>query len=183
MKVFMPLLLLVILLLWWRDRQQVDFKNERFYLMMLFFSGPVWLFPMKRLAAPHDYTTMYYLAGSIAFFYVMTEFIPQTKRLFWITSLVFLASFTKFVIEKNRNNEDINTLAKNLSAVRTEMGKYPEIGRIFTPQGHRNVLVNRPYSLGFYFYDYALTDKLPRENDWVLESEKGKQFKLTRYMP
>ena len=180
-KLFLPLLIIYLFILAYRNQKPLNFKDKKIFILMLILSGPVWLFPMKRLAAPHDYTTMYYWAFGVAFFYTLVELIPNSKKVFVICCLILTASFAKLVVEKNKLNRELNAIAENLHEVRQEILKDPGFWRIYMPQGEREVLPGLPYSMGFYFHDFLIT-RTPRINDWVLLRENNK-LKISKYRP
>lgn len=180
-KFFIPILLIVLLVLAYRRRHVLDLKGQRLFLILLLLSGPFWLFPMKRLAGPHDYTTMYYWALGIGFFYLLIEFIPNSKRVFIVSCVILAACFGKLVSEKNKLNKELNAIAENLHQVRQQVLKDAGSRRLYIPQGEREVLPSRPYSMGFYFHDFVIT-RTPQLNDWVLVRD-NEELKVSKYQP
>lgn len=150
-------------------------KAETFFVCLLILSGPFWIFPMKRLASFHDYTAMYYWGLSLSVYYILTKYIKNNRLLMTISLSIMIGSLLKLHADNLAASDRINKIAHDFHQIRSLVISDLGNKRIFIPEGHRVLLADRPYILGFYFPEFAITSEQVG-GDYLItkESFKGK---------
>lgn len=83
------IMLLAIGFVIWRQTTE-----RRIIYLILTLSGFIWLFPLRNLAAFHDYTAMYYIGIPIVFFMAIFSIFKSSK---WISSILLIAGLTIYI--------------------------------------------------------------------------------------
>lgn len=139
---------------------------------LLLLSGVVWIFPMKRLAAFHDYTTMYYVGVPLVIYGLLIPRLRPARFVFTVSMVLFLLSLWRISNKQSENLVTINSLADEFHVVREIIGKQTISGNepiLYPYQGRAEIFTGRPYILGFYFHDMALALN-ESESDYVLSN-------------
>ncbi len=163
------LLFLIVLWIVYSQRKKCfsDLKNPQILFMIL--SGFFWILPMKRLAATHDYTTMYYFGLTIGIYILILKPISKPRIVFALSLLLFALSLNKVMRDQRKDLAKKNALGDEFHEIRQRLGGKDFL--IYPEQGHANLLPGRPYILGFYFFDQKLTyDK--GSSDFILSNKK-----------
>jgi hypothetical protein len=164
----------LLFFLWSNNKDKIP-NEQLFLLLLLFLSGPFWLFPMKRLAAFHDYTTMYYWGTSIGFYYLIVRNLRAPKLLFGFSFIIFSLSVIKNYIEDSKSKLSVNALADELCEIRDVIKK--EGGtNFYVPEGMEELFTSRRYILGFYYYDFTI-GKTQQPGDYII-TKKQMDFPL-----
>lgn len=129
--------------------------NKRVVLFILLFSGFAWLFPMRNLAAFHEYTTMFYIGLPLIFYLSVFSFLKPSREsmnyLLFASIVVYIAAIVtvrdfhylrsanleEYTFDFMRINEKIEGIEKNVYAA-------DEVPRA-------------RYALGFYLADHYLS--------------------------
>ncbi|MGE3609197.1 MAG: hypothetical protein AB7I27_06380 [Bacteriovoracaceae bacterium] len=164
--------LLFILLIWlYRKKELFPEKSALYFLSFLFCTGFFWLFPMKRLAAFHDYTAMYYWGVSLSFYILLFHRIEKAKIGFLFASALMVLSLFRATGENKARLAEINSIADDFHKIRQVLADRGGEARIYSVNGFRDILPGRPYILGFYFYDKTLAYDEENAN-YVLSTTK-----------
>jgi len=155
-------------------------KNKRdtamiFVLMVL--SGFFWLFPMRNLAAFHDYTTIYYTGFSLVFFASILTLVP--KKLIGATLVLAMIVFIDSNIRVNRHHAKI---AETVNLYTYDMERIVPLldtnENIFIDGGSRNLIPGAPHSVGYYLSSHYVSP-LGISQYVISKNEKYNQNQLT----
>ena len=73
--------------------------EKRIIYLILVLSGIAWLFPLRNLAAFHDYTTMYYIGIPLVFFLSVFAFLNPSRRIAYALVIIGLAVYASAIIQ------------------------------------------------------------------------------------
>ncbi|HTM07935.1 MAG TPA: hypothetical protein VL754_06065 [Verrucomicrobiae bacterium] len=134
-------------LLLWRFRSLPPIDRP-FYLVLLF-SAFIWLIPMRRHVAPHEYTAMYFAGLLLAFFEAVFIRMPARLRMAGLGAavIVFAASDLAVNADHSRIAETVNSYTYDFEKV---LERLRPGDRVFIPGGYKELLPHRPYAAGFY---------------------------------
>lgn len=165
-------------LLLWKFRKLRKIVNDQSLLfgLLLVLSGFVWIFPMKRLAAFHDYTTMYYWGLSLFIYMALLKDLKFKKTVLVLSVSLFITSLIRDNSIRSSDKDKINMLAAEFEKIRSH---YTPGKVVYVPQGIKKALPGRPYILGFYFYDSSLTTD-PSKGDYKFEVLPDGQLSLIK---
>ncbi|MFC1680852.1 hypothetical protein ACFL1S_03535 [Pseudomonadota bacterium] len=137
------------------------------------FCGFFWLFPMRNLAAFHNYTHIYnaifYLLVFSGVFYCL-----RGKRASSLLSIVGLVVLVASLWELRETRADYNTVDNDLAADVDRIRGYlddREPAPLYFPQGYRHLVDGSPYAACFYFSGYRIDDE-ESEGALVVTREK-----------
>jgi len=77
-------------------RQRLE---KRIIYLIIVLSGIAWLFPLRNLAAFHDYTTMYYIGIPLVFFLSIFAFLNPSRRITYALVIIGLAVYVSAIIQ------------------------------------------------------------------------------------
>ena len=176
----------------WRWRREFPLT----VLLLLPASGVFYLFMMRNLSAPHDFTAVSYIGLFLAFW---TGVVLLLRRLPALVPAVlamglFVYSVSKLQLHQGYIAQRVNPVTQDLQRVADRIGPGPRV--VHVEGGYRQLLPGVPYALCFMLTDHKLTDapglgeftltknpsargeSLTPENDhvWLLEgaSESGR---------
>lgn len=166
------ILLTLVLIYFYRKKRIFIPEDLRFKYLFLTLSGFIWVLPMKRLAAFHDYTTLYYWGFFLSFYLLISELFKNRLRLFAVASFIMLVSILSINVEIRKRLPEINLIGDEFFEIRKLLSLQENKGKtIYILEGHREILPGRPYILGFYLFDYALSDN-PSSGEFILSRAK-----------
>lgn len=159
---YLTLLTLIGLALW---RHKENIKTTFFGLMtptttVIALSGFAWMFPMKRLAAPHQYTNMYYIGLYIVMGVFLWTFLQGRKRTIAVTAMAFLLFVCSLVNVKmfyEANETYGPDLTNDFDEIRQELD-LRSIQKIGVDRSYREYVTGSPYALCFYVGDRFISD-------------------------
>ena len=140
-------------------------------------SGFFWLFPMRNLAAFHDYTTIYYAGFSLVFFASILTLVPN--RLIGAVLVLAIVVFIDSNIRVNRHHakiaETVNFYTYDMERIVPLLGTNKNI---FIDGGSRTLIPGASHSMGFYLSRHYLSPL--RISQYVIsKNEKYSQNQLT----
>lgn len=125
-------------------------------------SGLFWMFPMKRLAAPHHYTIIYYIGLNTFLISILINFLKENKlvlKAIRITSIFFILT-SIYSVGRFYNNEenagpdftgDFDNIEKTL--------KESKVKSVRLTKSYRSFVKGSPYAVCFYLGDKYISDK------------------------
>lgn len=142
----------------YKYRANYSGHSDLIALLLMGLSGFFWLFPMRRLALFHDYTTLYYWAFPLVLYICVLRYIPKSRYLYLAALLIFVGSNYQTYRKKMKKVDGINIIAEDLQGVRNLIAKDSVSKTIYVQEGVSTFLPGRPYVLGFYFFDHVLAN-------------------------
>lgn len=137
------------------------FWKRRTLILLGIFSGYFWLFPLRNLAAFHNYTNMYNVLLYIIVYSTIFYCLKKRKgaiAVVAIASVLFALSLNsvrqthlKYDLPENNINDDIDRIRHYLTA--------NNIKNIYLPDGHRKLIEGSPYASCLYFSDFRIADE------------------------
>jgi hypothetical protein len=125
-------------------------------------AGFFWLYPLRTLAAFHNYTHMYnavfYLLAFSSIFYFFKErkgaltMVCLAVALFMVSLVNFHESRIRYNLAENDINGDIGQIRYYMLA--------NDLSRVFFPEGRRNLVDGSPYASCLYFSGFKIADEL-----------------------
>lgn len=167
----------------WMHRKRMAHRDRPIYLVLAL-SGLAWLGPMKNLALPHNYTTIYLIGWTLAVVVAIVSLFPRTLRLAFLAAAlgVFVAaslSAQQTHVERSREaslyTEDLEHIASLLPAGANVhvAGKFDiEVDR--TP----DLIPGVPYALPYFLPGVYLTQ--PDQAEYVLA--RSRDLNLTGFV-
>lgn len=138
--------------------------------IVIFMSGFAWLFPMKRLAGPHHYTTMYYIGFYIVIGVILLGVVKQEK----FKKVVLASCFSLFIISLlsakmfyDTEETSAANYTKDFAEIKTQLNKHgAETVQLF--KGYRKFVEGSPYALCFYLGERYISDN----SKWFISDKK-----------
>ncbi len=153
-------------------RQELE---KRILYLIVSLSGFAWLFPLRNLAAFHDYTTMYYIGIPLAFFLSIFIFLNPSRRVSYALVLIGLAVYISAIIQLKSWHEE---RAGNANAYTYD---FMQIQEKLDETGQnvymRESIPYGPFPAGFYLSGQYLT---------IQEDQANTEYVVTRnwkYLP
>lgn len=144
-------------------------------------AGFVWLYPMKNLAAFHNYTHMYnvllYLLVFAGVFYyfkgrsVVWGFISVAVMLFVLSQWSLYDARIAYNRPENRINRDIDKIRAYLSE--------NELNNVYVDGGHRDLVEGSPYAACLYLSDFKIADNVSEASVILARQTLDKQPLVT----
>jgi hypothetical protein len=132
---------------------------ERVASSLLVGSGFLWLFPMRNLAAIHDYTAICYVGVPLAAFGAVARHLPRC-----VGPIALLFAFCVLFCANLATNEEKNATAAAINGEIREFGAIasalPPGARVYVDKGYRKIVKGSPYALGFLLKDAVLAKEL-----------------------
>jgi len=181
------LMMLPVAIYIWKETSQ-----KRIVLLIMTLSGFVWLFPMRSMAAPHEYTTMYYLGLSLVFYLSIFSFLKPSRKpasyLLVFTAIIFVTGILNVrdlhLEQARKDNVDQYTY----DFMRIKELIEGEGNNIYWANGVKSVKY-APYAPGFYLPDqfishFGLADYvLSRNRDFLPNNLTPENFKMFLFKP
>jgi hypothetical protein len=147
--------------------------NKRVILLLMVLSGFVWLFPMRGLAAFHDYTVMYYIGIPLVFYMGLTAWFKGNRRreyaLLLGCLLLYIAANYVVFIKQTETSEVVNDMTLDFDRIRQEIPESP--ANIFVENGYDKLIPGARYAVGFYMTGHYLTSL--NDSDYVISKNKA----------
>ncbi len=125
-------------------------RERKIPLILMAFSGFVWLFPMRNMAAPHDYTSMFYVGFPLVMYLSVFAYLkPGSETIRYILVMSFLIfasnlSSTRTIHNMQAKNDSVNEYTYD----------FMEIIKHLEGSGNKihwaSSVKNSPYAPGFY---------------------------------
>lgn len=142
--------------------------HERADWFILVLSGFLWVFTMKSLTHFHDYTMMYYFGITLFIYSSSVYFLKRFKYILPISFIIFVSSLSVRFYTDTINLQKSNQITAEFSKIRDHL----ETGDlVWIPEGRREILEGRPYSMGFYLFDQVLA-KHKKGADFILSKNE-----------
>jgi hypothetical protein len=155
-------------------------RNRRLLVVVLVVSPFVWMFAMRYMSGPHDYTTMYYLGFALAFYTALLSLLGISSRraASWLILLVSLGGF----VVANQHTQDLHRELELRSDKVVRLSDYTwdmmRIREQLDGEGLHIYLTqafpNAPYAMGFY---------LPEHNQSTLEDADYVIARIPDFLP
>lgn len=147
--------------------------------IILFSTGPIWLFVMKNLSAFHPYTAIYYIGTYLILWIFLLNSIQKKAVyrlvLFLVTGLFVVSLFRvkqlNVVITNPINYSSLDKYAQVLNAEHAPT--------VYVEGGHRNFIENSPYALCYFLPLSQLVDSI-ESADYVLEQSEINGYMLEK---
>lgn len=148
--------------------------NKRLILLLMALSGFFWLFPMRTLAAHHDYTAMFYIGIPLVFYTAL--FLPIKPKKYAIILLIFAVAV--FITSNFLVNRFHSHLAENVDGYTHDFDRIAHMvedeKNVYVDGGHLDLIPGAPNAVGFYLPDNYLTTSIKAAN-YVISSNKNYQ--------
>ena len=125
------------------------------------------MFPMKRLAHFHDFTTTYYIGASLVFYAALlreSRFVGARRAHAAVFIIAALSIWSTAEVQR-RETPGWPELAAETDRARAAIGS--ETTRLYTPEGRREFLSGVPYSMFLFFPNAIMTDT-PGPADYIV---------------
>jgi hypothetical protein len=100
-SVLLAAMFLVIGIFIWRQTLE-----KRIVYLIIVFSGIFWLFPLRNLAAFHDYTAMYYIGIPMVFYLAVFSILRVPGKIAFVLVILGLALYTSEIIQLKAWHEE-----------------------------------------------------------------------------
>jgi hypothetical protein len=163
--------------------------QKRMILLIMALSGFVWLFPMRNMAAPHEYTTMYYIGLSLVFYLSLFSFLKPANEaasyLLVFSAIIFVAGLVNVrdVHLAQAREDKVDQYTSDFTRIRElieEDGMY-----IYWDEGVQYA----PYAPGFYLPDQFISPLaqadyvLSRDRNFLANNLTPENFKMFLFKP
>ena len=167
--VLLPLVVLALVFI-----KRAD-SNKRLILLLMALSGFVWLFPMRNLAAFHDYTAMYYIGVPLVLYMAL---LSPLKRLGKVTIGLCVACIAFYAVVNSGVSQLHSSRQKASNAYTVDFNRIAQtIGEgknVYIKDGYSRLVPGVAHALGFYLAgDYFTSSK--NASDYVISTDKHYQ--------
>lgn len=133
-------------------------KQKKGLVILGLFAGFFWLFPMRGLAAFHDYTHMYNAIFYILVFSAIFYFFKTNKAALGMIGLalaVFVLSLNDISQVRIKSNPSENAINGDIDKIRSYL-QLNGLDDIYIDGGYRNLIKGSPYASCLYFSDFKI---------------------------
>jgi hypothetical protein len=134
-------------------------SGERYFVILLLLSGFVWLFPMKRLAAPHGYTAMYYVGVPLVLYSLLMSLACRSKTLqaglLALSAVVFVVANSFANLAHAKAVPVVNEYTEDAQSILHAIG--PGEKNIHVEGGYESLVPGARFAAGFYLDGHCLT--------------------------
>lgn len=156
---FLGISIAMLLALIRRDLRQWLY-NHRSSLLVMLLSGPFWLFFMKNLAGPHNYTTMYYVLIYLVAHVLLVRFVPSKGQV-----ILFLFAFLMFNYSLIKKSEMVSERVKSQEIFHSDFDRMRQLlseekgGVIWVKNGITKEFPGIPYAICYYLFDNQISEE------------------------
>lgn len=176
------LLALGVLMVWSLLRTDLASRVRGHHALIILgiLAGYFWLFPMRNLAAYHNYTHMYnvlfyLLMFSAAFYWLKGR--GAATLVVAVGVVLFALSHWELAESRKDYNLPHNDISGDVDRIRQYLRQEPE-SVVYIPEGYRRLVDGTPYAACFYFSGYTLDDEPSAVAAIVTRRDLGAQSAL-----
>lgn len=132
--------------------------GRRLWLLVVL-SGFAWLVPMKNLAIPHQYTTVYHLGLFLTLFVALISLLSPRYRLYVLvaSAVIFVSSTLSVNAIHDATGSRVNPVTADFQEIRTHLAPKANVF-LFAPDARRldgsvAIVEGAPYAAAFYLPD------------------------------
>lgn len=135
--------------------------NIRKLVLLGLLSGFFWLFPLRNLAAFHNYTAMYNAVFYIVMFSAIFYGLRSRRSAYGVLALggmLFIVSLVQLNSSRAAYNDPANAINDDVDRIRSYLGANG-IDAIWFPGGYRRLIDGSPYAACLYFSEFRIADE------------------------